>query len=382
MKTAFHRAVYSLLRFFGGPVFRFMLRYTPEICTYEGPCIVMANHATNYDPFLLACAFPKQMYFVASEHIFRWGWKSKAIRVLVDPISRLKGTTAGDTALAMLRRVKAGNNVAIFAEGSCSFNGLPNPILPSTGKLAKLSGAALITYRLEGGFFSAPRWGKKGRRPGKMSGRIMNIYTPETLRSMTAKEVHSAIVADLYEDAYASQRRNMTAYKGKGRAESLETVLCICPRCGGLDTLRSEDERFECSCGYKLRYNEYGFFEGEGLVYDSVTDWDKAQTGQLLAMADRAGEGPIFGDEDMELYEIGSDYSSKLLAKGSMSLYRDRLECCGRVFPLSGISGFDIHGRQAASMNFDEHNYEILSPQTRCTRKYMSVIHHLQSQTV
>ena len=31
--------------------------------------IVLSNHATDYDMVFLICSFPRQMYFVASEHI-------------------------------------------------------------------------------------------------------------------------------------------------------------------------------------------------------------------------------------------------------------------------------------------------------------------------
>ena len=37
-----------------------------------GNYIVLSNHATDYDPLFVGVAFPKQMYFVASEHIARW----------------------------------------------------------------------------------------------------------------------------------------------------------------------------------------------------------------------------------------------------------------------------------------------------------------------
>ena len=41
--------------------------------------IVLANHATDYDPLMVAYSFRRQMYFVASEHIARWGWLFKLV---------------------------------------------------------------------------------------------------------------------------------------------------------------------------------------------------------------------------------------------------------------------------------------------------------------
>ena len=353
-------------------------RYDPEVCTVADPFLVLCNHNTDWDPFLLACAFPNYMSFVASEHIFRWGFKAKIIRFLLNPIARLKGTTAGDTAMTMLRRMRKGVSVAMFAEGNRSFNGLTNPILPATGKLARSAGVTLITYRLDGGYFTSPRW-SAGLRKGKMTGRVVNVYSPEQLKAMSADEVNAAICADLFVDAYAVQRQEMVAYRGKGLAEHLETVLCRCPRCGKLGTLHSAGDTLSCPCGFSVRYNEYGFFEGEDAPFDNVTEWDAAQTEALYALADAAGEGPIFTDDGMVLKEVHLDtHSDTVLGSGSMSLYADRLECCGQVFPLSDLTGFSLVQAQTVDLTCGGRSFEITSPEVRCTRKYMTIIEHLK----
>ena len=52
--------------------------------------IVLANHVTDWDALMVASAFKKQMYFVASEHIARWDRWYKIINYLVEPILRPK----------------------------------------------------------------------------------------------------------------------------------------------------------------------------------------------------------------------------------------------------------------------------------------------------
>ena len=193
----FHKAVWKFLRFLLKPYIVWRFGYTYEKCELEGPVLVMGNHDSNWDPLFLGCAFPRQMYFVASEHIFRWGIVSWILKTLLAPISRLKGTTAGDTAMTIIRRLKKGYNVAMFANGSRSFNGISEDILPSTGKLARVSGATLVTYRLDGGYFTEPRWNFSGIRRGKIRGRIMNVYTPEALKKMSVDEINAAITRDL-----------------------------------------------------------------------------------------------------------------------------------------------------------------------------------------
>ena len=371
-----YRCVWHVLRFTLSRWLKRKFNYTPENCTAEGPLLVLANHNTDWDPLLLGIAFPEYMSFVASEHIFRWGLAAKLITFLLNPIARLKGTTASDTAMTMIRRLKKGVNVAMFAEGNRSFNGLTGEILPATGKLARMSGATLVTYRFDGGYFTSPRWSGSGIRRGKLTGRVVNVYTPERLKSMRPDEVNAAIVRDLAVDAYEVQRREMVRFPSKAPAEHLETVLCRCPRCGGL-TLRSAGDTLRCDCGFSVRFNDFGFFEGEDCPYDNVTDWDLAQTEALCAMADAAGDGPIFSDDEMHLQEILPDHSASELGTGTLTLYADRLECCGRSFPLASLGGFSLHGAQTVNMSAEGRSYEISSEAVRCTRKYMTVIDHL-----
>ena len=376
------RRCQNLWHFFYPPVKAWItrkFRYDPEVCTVKGPFLVLCNHNTDWDPFLLGCAFPEYMSFVASEHIFRWRFAGKLILWLMAPIARLKGTTAGDTAMTMLRRLRKGVSVAMFAEGNRSFNGLTNPILPATGKLARSSGVTLVTYRLDGGYFTSPRW-SDGLRKGKMTGRVVNVYAPETLKAMTADEVNAAIRRDLFVDAYAVQREEMIPFRGKAPAEHLETVLCRCPRCGKLGSLHSKGDLLRCGCGFAVRYNEYGFFEGEDAPFDNVTEWDAAQTAELLALADAAGDAPIFSDDGMDLFEVFPDtHTETPLGSGSMTLYADRLECCGQVFQLSDLSGFALLRAQIVDFSSDGRCFEVRSAQVRCTRKYMTVIEHLKN---
>ena len=125
---------------------------------------------TTWDPLLLAMSFPdKPIRFVASEHIFRHGLVSRLLTWLVAPIPRKKAASGADTVMASLRALKAGDSVCIFAEGDASWDGLTHPVFPATGKLARMAGVPLVTYRLEGGYLSLPRWSKKLRR-GKMRG--------------------------------------------------------------------------------------------------------------------------------------------------------------------------------------------------------------------
>lgn len=64
--------------------------------------IVLSNHVTDYDPIFVGMSFRKQMYFVASAHITRWGLASKLLKHCFAPIIRYKGTTAASAAILLI----------------------------------------------------------------------------------------------------------------------------------------------------------------------------------------------------------------------------------------------------------------------------------------
>ena len=351
--------------------FHYTMETAPDI---PRPYIVLSNHNTDWDPLLVGSAFKKQMYFVASEHIFRRGWLSKLLYWLMAPIARTKGSTDGAAAMQILRTIKRGNNVCIFPEGNRSWNGVTGPLHPTTAKIVKASKAALVTFKLTGGYLTSPRWCLANRR-GRMHGRVENVYTAEQIAAMSEEELMSAIERDLYEDAFETQRSEMVPFKGHVIASRLETALYMCPQCGELCTMHSYDTRFYCDkCGMSVIYNPYGFFENgnNDVRFETVYEWDKWQEQALHDMD--FGSGPIFSDEEQTLMEIDSDHTSKVVAEGTMSLYPDRLEIGEFSVALGDISQMALHGRETIVFSSRGVNYEIYSIKSRSGRKYMDVI--------
>jgi hypothetical protein len=98
------------------------------------------------------------------------------------------------SAINIMRAIKNKSNVGLFAEGDKTWNGRTGRLHPTTGRLVKASRAALVTYKLTGGYLTSPRWSKSVRQ-GRMYGQMVNIYLPEQLQSMTAEEITQAINA-------------------------------------------------------------------------------------------------------------------------------------------------------------------------------------------
>ncbi len=379
----FHKIIYAIFIF---PVWLFCkLKFnlkTPKRPKVKGPCLVIGNHNTDFDMLFLGASFWKHMYFVGSEHIYRWGFVSKLIGLFFAPIARFKGSTDGASAMMILKNLRKGRNVCIFPEGNRSFNGLTTPVHPTIGKLAKRGKANLVIYRLEGGYFTSPRWATKLRK-GEIRSVVAKVYTPEELSTMSADEICKAISDHIHEDAYAMQDARHIRYKGKNQAGGLETALYICPKCGGIQTMTGTGDTFTCAkCGLSARYTEYGYLEGENLPFTTVTQWDAWQSEKMETLVAAAGEAPLFSDDGVTLKRIDQDHNVEVAAEGAMSLSKTEFVVGEKRFPLEDIPVFTMFGRQNLIFTASGENYELRGSHLFSGRKYLRAFELLTGRPV
>jgi len=317
--------------------------------------LVLANHNTDWDPLLVATSFPRQMYFVASEHISRWKHAYKFVKFLCEPILRSKGTVAASTVIEIMRKLRGGENVCIFAEGARSWDGITQPILPSTGKLVKSAKCGLVTYKLEGGYFISPNWSEANTRWGKCSGAVVNVYTAEDLAAMSVDEINEIIKRDLHEDAYARQLASPAKYTGKNLAVKMENLLFVCPKCGSFDTISSHGDTISCSsCGMHFRYNAYAMLEG--ITHHTVKelyDWQKNEVDKHI----HADIPYTAADAVMSKVE---NHTETQVDQGPVYMDNMSIRCGNTEIMLSEISNLAMHGRHAIVFSTKDAYYELI----------------------
>ena len=369
-----HQKIWHVLQRMNSAWISRMFNMSHEDLHVDGPVLLVPNHVCAWDPLLVAMSLKdKQVYYVASEHLFRMGPVSQLIEFLVAPIPRRKASTGTDTVKACLRHLREGHSICLFAEGEQSWNGRNIPIFPATGKLVKSSGATLVTYRLEGAYLSLPRWGK-GIRRGKVYGHPVGIYPPEQLKNMTPKEINALIERDTAEDAWERQRLSPVRYEGKRRAEGLERALYLCPRCRRIGTLHTKNNRIFCDCGLDLEYTETGFFDPEQ-PFSNLADWDDWQREQLRRreFTRPAEKGLLFSDGGVTLTKVGAGHSEEPLGAGTLQMYEDRLVCADICFPLSDISYMADVLASRLLLTVKGQYYEILAKNGVSFRKYLEI---------
>ena len=363
-----HIKVWAILQKIARPLMKIKFNEEWEEIEIDGPFLVIANHTNDLDPLILSVCFPKnQFYFVASEHIFRLGFVSRVLEWLVAPIPRKKASSGADTVKMCLRNLKGGNSVGLMAEGEASWDGRTIPVFSATGKLAKSSGASLVTVRISGGYLSAPRWSKSDRR-GKIIAKPVHVYSPEELESMTADEVLQHINEDIYADCWKDESLSGVAYKGKNLAEHIERAVYICPNCGSVGTIKSEGNKFTCTkCGNGSVYTEQGTF-GPEFRFNNISEWEDYQNSIVKDM-----KGTSFKDENVSLTRILRGHDEQTLERGvELVVDGDKLRIGHAEFDFAKINNMSMVQSKRLLFSYEGSYYEIKDEGITSLRKYLA----------
>jgi glycerol-3-phosphate dehydrogenase (NAD(P)+) len=152
--------VYWLVRAVLQPFFRMYFRLTRvggEHIPASGPAIVASNHRSFLDPFVIATAARRPMYYVAKKELFAKRWQAWILNSLgAFPVDRGAGDSdAMSTAREILER---GDIVLIFPEGTRVRPGPLGPPRRGVGRLALQTGAPVVPVAVIGTEAIRKRW--------------------------------------------------------------------------------------------------------------------------------------------------------------------------------------------------------------------------------
>lgn len=381
----------------------------------EGGNLILANHVTNCDQFLLAVLYKKQLiHFVAGENAFRNHFLRWLVEKLGGVIIHMRGVSSFNTIKQMTARIKNGENVCIFPEGTTTFSGKTARVDDTITKVAKTSGGNLVLCRIEGGYFSRPRWGnniRKGR-----ADIIEYVVTKEEIASKTVAELTELINEKLYTDAYLEQKEKPVKFLGKHRALGLESCLYQCPKCKAFGTLKTEATTIWCcggshdsdadlmdgGCGFKAELDEYGILKDEGGTEYSISELCEAQRNALKQKVeeDLASNVEADGDERTEKALLGQflfgdtmkckrlDFKGreKLIGEIKIKAFTDRIEYAindkEEVISYSEVMSMHIYLRNTINIRLksDECCYELVGDFSLNALKYRDLLESVRGK--
>ncbi|MCA9123539.1 MAG: 1-acyl-sn-glycerol-3-phosphate acyltransferase [Planctomycetales bacterium] len=128
----------------------------------DGPLLVCANHQSFLDPVIVGLAFDRRLNYLARQTLFRFA----PFRVLIQfldaiPLDRDGLGLAG--LRESMRRIKRGEAVLLFPEGTRTADGSLLPLQPGFCALARRGNVVVLPVGFDGAFDAWPRTTKVPR---------------------------------------------------------------------------------------------------------------------------------------------------------------------------------------------------------------------------
>ena len=320
--------------------------------------LLVSNHGTNFDPMLLYLTFPNTpLIFFVGEQMLRDRFFGKFLHYYANPIPVMRQIADANAVREAFSIAHRGGSIALYPAGECERDGHPLPIADSVGKLAKKLKMPLVTFNFEGTYFAGPWW-RKNRRHLPTHGRVVGIYGTDELKAMTPDEVTELIRRDLSVDEDAWRAKLDVPTRGKDLAESLETLLYLCPSCGGLRTLTSHGDVVSCPCGMTACYTDRDVF-AEDAPFHTVYEWNVWQRGRLEEMVSREPETFEVSLDGVELFEVEPAVGQTPVASGTLSLGAGHLSCGDWTCAISDIVGLALVGSNRIMFSLEKGHFEV-----------------------
>ena len=225
----------------------------------EGPMLVMCNHASALDFLFFVPPFglKKTTFVVAENMLYSTPFLSKIIRK-ADAITKKQYIADLSCVRKIKKSMDRGISVALCPEGQVASSGKRGIVPVANGKLMKFLGYPVAICHTDGSGLSRPKWGYSARR-GKVITHCDILYTPEEIKEKSAEELYDGLVKALDFNEHKYQVENGISFKGKRRAEGLERILYLCPKCGAEHKNVTSGSFIECTqCGNKVEWTEKG----------------------------------------------------------------------------------------------------------------------------
>ncbi len=184
-----HRLVTSILKAILKPYLSLKcgVKVKPFLEQGDKQYLILMNHQTGFDQFLVGLAFKGPVYYVASEHIFSNGLLSRLLSYLVAPIPIKKQTVDAAAVRTCIKVKREGGTIAIAPEGNRTYSGRTGYFKDSIIHLARFFKIPIALFRIEGGYGVMPRWSDVIRK-GSMTAYVSRVITPEEYAKLSYNE--------------------------------------------------------------------------------------------------------------------------------------------------------------------------------------------------
>lgn len=374
-----HKIVTAIIR----PIFKihFKVKYNLSVKVFKNidyPALILSNHVTSLDPFIVGSYFKQPLYYMASVDLFQHFFLGKLIKFLVNPIPKAKSKKSDLTAIkSCIKVAKENGTICIFPEGNRTVTGKLGNVDKSIAKLAKSLKLPIILFNICGGYGTEPRWGK-GVRKGKMHCEIRKVLSYDEYKDLELDELYDIIIDNLS----VNDLDYYDNYKSKKNAMYLERVLYVCPICGAFHSLKTKNTKIRCSnCGLEAIYkNDLTFnSDNENFKIKNVSEWYDCQLDIVKQM--QYDDNEIIYEDDANLMMPRLYKSKKKMGHGKLKMYTDRFEFCSKsdnkcyIFEFDNIEAVTYLGKKKMNIYYKGDTYQVFDKVNSNFLKYVHMFY-------
>ena len=338
--------------------------------------IVLSNHQTGLDGILLPYSFQRHLYGVLTDSFLSKGWVAKMFQHQLGLIGKHKGAVDIKANMDMMRCIREGGSLLIFPEGNRSYAEFQFTMTDGFAKFVRFFKKPIVLFNFHGGTGVDPRFGKT-RRKGPFYGEIKRILQPEEYKDWSDEELYKVIQENLR--VYDSESGDL--FKSNERAEYLERMLFVCPKCGKIETLHSEGNYLYCkNCGLKVEFTEDLHLKSDDpeFKFTKLVDWYNYQIRWVKNY--EVTDDEIFHDEEATLYVSHPGKKRELIAKGPVILSGKTIKFAEKSIDIAGIEiASPINGTNFNFSTKDE-DYLVIGSERFNPLKYVLMFNKLDTE--
>lgn len=338
--------------------------------------VILSNHQTDYDPIIVRLAFNRYIYTLATDNIFAKKSTARFITRL-GGIPKRKGLPDLKSLITLKRLANNGASLLIFPEGNRSYAEFQYNISGEFAKWITSLKSTIVIFNINGGFGSFPRFGSK-KRKGKFTGEIRKVLKYEEYSKMSSEELQKIIIENL--KVFDSDSNNL--YKSNKRAEYLERMFFVCPKCNKANNLFSNGNIIKCnSCGLEVSYEENLRLKSddESFKYTKLVEWYEYQKEWMRNLILKDNE-TIFEDQDVELFNANPYSDKKLLDKGTLKINTKEITIGNTSFKTEDIETASPVSGRTLCITINENNYVFRGNERFNSLKYVFLFHKLDTK--
>ena len=153
--TIVYNIFYNLAKLLARMIFSMRVIH-PERMVESGPLLIAVNHSSFFDPPLAGICSRRGVFYLARKTLLKWPFFGPLFPAMnVIPVER-----DGNDMSALrevIKKVKEGNAVLLFPEGTRSINGNLQPARAGIGLVIAKTGAPVLPTRIFGAYEAFPK---------------------------------------------------------------------------------------------------------------------------------------------------------------------------------------------------------------------------------